>query len=95
METMKKLMHGLLKARVKPYYLGMLSGHVMLELDQKVTEIAAAGAAAAPSLFAWGLQQTSATTASLLLNGEAVFTVVLSPVSGRVHHPLVPFWRNS
>ncbi len=39
--------------------------------------VAVIGAVIAPTLLAWGLQRTSATTASLLLNLEAIFTVVL------------------
>lgn len=47
--------------------------------------IAFFGAALAPSLFAWGLQGLSATYASLLLNGEAVFTVILAWTIYREH----------
>lgn len=39
--------------------------------------VAVIGAVIAPTLLAWGLQRTSATTASLLLNLEAIFTVLL------------------
>lgn len=39
--------------------------------------VAVLGAVIAPTLLAWGLQRTAATTASLLLNLEAVFTVLL------------------
>ncbi|APR87532.1 Permease of the drug/metabolite transporter (DMT) superfamily protein [Minicystis rosea] len=39
--------------------------------------VALIGAVIAPTLLAWGLQRASATTASLLLNLEAVFTVLL------------------
>jgi drug/metabolite transporter (DMT)-like permease len=39
--------------------------------------VAVLGAVVAPALLAWGLQATAATTASLLLNLEAVFTVLL------------------
>ncbi len=42
--------------------------------------IAVAGGAIAPTLLAWGLQQTGATTGALLLNLEAVFTVFLARV---------------
>ena len=43
--------------------------------------IAVIGAVLAPASLAWGLQHTSATpTASLLLNFEAVFTVLLARV---------------
>src|SRR5262249_39942061 len=40
--------------------------------------VALFGAAVAPTLLAFGLQRTGATTGSLLLNLEAVFTVVLA-----------------
>ncbi len=40
--------------------------------------VAALGAVLAPVALAWGLQRTSGVTASLLLNLEAVFTVVLA-----------------
>jgi drug/metabolite transporter (DMT)-like permease len=40
--------------------------------------VALAGAAIAPALLAWGLQRAGATTGSLLLNFEAVFTVLLA-----------------
>lgn len=39
--------------------------------------VAALGAVVAPALLAWGLQRTQATTGSLLLNLEAIFTVLL------------------
>jgi drug/metabolite transporter (DMT)-like permease len=39
--------------------------------------VALLGALVAPTALAWGLQHTSATSASLLLNFEAVFTVLL------------------
>ncbi|HMG23468.1 MAG TPA: EamA family transporter [Kofleriaceae bacterium] len=44
----------------------------------RVLGVAIAGAAIAPALLAWGLQRTGATVGSLLLNLEAVFTVVLA-----------------
>jgi drug/metabolite transporter (DMT)-like permease len=44
----------------------------------RVIAIAAAGAAAAPAAYAWGLQRAGATAGALLLNLEAVFTVVLA-----------------
>jgi drug/metabolite transporter (DMT)-like permease len=40
--------------------------------------VAVAGGAIAPSLLVWGLQRTGATTGALLLNLEAVFTVLLA-----------------
>lgn len=43
------------------------------------------GAALAPALFAWGLQRVPATHGALLLNFEAVFTVVLAAVVHREH----------
>ncbi|HVT10072.1 MAG TPA: DMT family transporter [Polyangia bacterium] len=44
----------------------------------RVVVVAVLGAAIAPTLLAWGLQRVAGTTASLLLNFEAVFTVVLA-----------------
>lgn len=44
----------------------------------RVALVALLGAAVAPSLLAWGVLRTGAATASLLLNLEAVFTVVLA-----------------
>jgi drug/metabolite transporter (DMT)-like permease len=43
----------------------------------RVVAVAIFGAVAAPIALVWGLQHTSATSASLLLNFEAVFTVLL------------------
>lgn len=40
--------------------------------------IAALGAALGPAAFAWGLQRAGATSGSLLLNFEAIFTAVLA-----------------
>lgn len=57
--------------------------------------VALFGATLAPTLFAWGLQHSGATTASLLLNMEAVFTVILAwtllrePIGRRVAVALV------
>ncbi|HEX3769529.1 MAG TPA: EamA family transporter [Polyangiaceae bacterium] len=56
----------------------------------RLVAVAILGAVLAPVALAWGLQRTSATTASLLLNLEAVFTVLLAravygePVGRRV-----------
>ena len=56
----------------------------------RLVAIALAGAAIAPTLLAWGLQRAGATVGSLLLNLEAVFTVLLAravyrePLGGRV-----------
>ena len=47
--------------------------------------VALFGAALAPTLFAWGLQRVPATYGSLLLNGEAVFTVGLAALLYREH----------
>lgn len=44
----------------------------------RVVVVAVLGAAIAPALLAWGLQCVAGTTASLLLNFEALFTVVLA-----------------
>jgi drug/metabolite transporter (DMT)-like permease len=40
--------------------------------------VALFGAALAPALLAWGLQRAGATVGSLLLNLEAVFTILLA-----------------
>lgn len=44
----------------------------------RVAVVALFGAAIAPTLLAWGLQRTGGTIGSLLLNLEAVFTVLLA-----------------
>ncbi len=44
----------------------------------RLVAIAAAGGAVAPSLLAWGLQRSGATVGALLLNLEAVFTILLA-----------------
>lgn len=44
----------------------------------RIVIVAALGAALAPAAFAWGLQRSGATTGSLLLNFEAVFTALLA-----------------
>jgi drug/metabolite transporter (DMT)-like permease len=44
----------------------------------RVVAIAVLGAGLAPAALAWGLARTSGTTASLMLNLEAVFTIVLA-----------------
>lgn len=44
----------------------------------RLVAIAIAGGAIAPALLAWGLQRAGATVGSLLLNLEAVFTVLLA-----------------
>lgn len=48
------------------------------ELLPRVVLVALFGAAIAPTLLAWGLQRTGGTIGSLLLNLEAVFTVLLA-----------------
>src|SRR5581483_6492564 len=61
----------------------------------RLVAIAMFGAALAPTLLAWGLQRTGATTGSLLLNLEAFFTVWLAhllyrePIGRRVVVALV------
>jgi drug/metabolite transporter (DMT)-like permease len=45
---------------------------------RRVALVAVFGAALAPTLLAWGLRRTGGTTGSLLLNLEAVFTVLLA-----------------
>jgi drug/metabolite transporter (DMT)-like permease len=44
----------------------------------RVVGVALAGGAVAPALLAWGLQRAGATVGALLLNLEAVFTVMLA-----------------
>lgn len=56
------------EASVKPEHLG------------RVVTIAVLGAGVAPAALAWGLARTSGTAASLMLNLEAVFTIVLALV---------------
>jgi drug/metabolite transporter (DMT)-like permease len=46
----------------------------------RLLAIALVGAALAPTLLAWGLQRAGATAGALMLNLEAVFTVVLARV---------------
>lgn len=45
--------------------------------------VAVLGAAIAPTLFAWGLQQVPAVDAALLLNAEALFTLALAAIVWR------------
>jgi len=59
--------------------------HVCLRHIPRLLAIAFFGAALAPTLFAWGLQRVPATYGSLLLNGEAVFTVILAALIHREH----------
>ena len=51
----------------------------------RLVAIALAGGAIAPALLAWGLQRAGATAGSLLLNLEAVFTVLLAHLFYREH----------
>jgi drug/metabolite transporter (DMT)-like permease len=46
----------------------------------RVVAVAVLGAGVAPVLLAWGLARTSGTAASLMLNLEAVFTIVLARI---------------
>jgi drug/metabolite transporter (DMT)-like permease len=61
----------------------------------RLLAVAVFGAALGPAALAWGLQRTGGTAASLLLNFEAVFTVVLAwvayrePIGARVALALV------
>jgi drug/metabolite transporter (DMT)-like permease len=56
----------------------------------RIVAVAALGAVVAPVALAWGLQRTNAVSASLLLNLEALFTVLLArlvwgePIGARV-----------
>ena len=49
-----------------------------LEHAWRIVAMAVVGAGIAPTLLAWGLHRTGAVTGSLLLNLEAVFTVLLA-----------------
>ncbi len=51
----------------------------------RVVLVAVLGAAVAPAALAWGIARTSASSASLLLNLEAVFTVLLARLFLREH----------
>ena len=51
----------------------------------RLVVIALFGAVLAPTCLAWGLQHTGATAASLLLNCEAIFTVLLGSVFFHEH----------
>jgi drug/metabolite transporter (DMT)-like permease len=51
----------------------------------RILLVALFGAALAPTLFAWGLQRVPAVYGALLLNGEAVFTVILAALIRREH----------
>jgi drug/metabolite transporter (DMT)-like permease len=65
-------------------------GRVRGEHAARIAFVALAGAVVAPACLAWGVQRTSATAASLLLNMESVFTVLIAcaafrePVGGRM-----------
>jgi drug/metabolite transporter (DMT)-like permease len=67
------------------------SGSRLVRSDlPRLLGVAIAGAVIAPTLLAWGLQRTGATSGALLLNLEAVFTAALAwlvfrePIGGRV-----------
>jgi drug/metabolite transporter (DMT)-like permease len=51
----------------------------------RLVAVAGAGAVLAPVALAWGLQRSSGVAASLLLNLEAVFTIVLGVLLHREH----------
>jgi drug/metabolite transporter (DMT)-like permease len=51
----------------------------------RLVAVAVAGALVAPALLTWGLLHTSGTSAALMLNLEAVFTVALARVVYREH----------
>ena len=69
-------------ACVSAFALGRLSPSSGAPLGRaqlgRLVAIAFLGAGVAPTLLAWGLQRAGATTGSLLLNLEAVFTVLLA-----------------
>src|SRR5437762_3540176 len=60
-------------------------GALAWEHMPRLLVVAAFGAVAGPVALAWGLQRTSALAGSLLLNLEAVFTVLLGRVIAREH----------
>jgi drug/metabolite transporter (DMT)-like permease len=62
-------------------------GEAPLRLGQapRLVAVALAGAVIAPAALAWGLQRSSGVAASLLVNLEAVFTVVLGALVHREH----------
>ena len=51
----------------------------------RIVVVAVLGATLAPVCLAWGLRQTSAFTASLLLNFEAIFTIAFAALVYREH----------
>jgi drug/metabolite transporter (DMT)-like permease len=61
-------------------FTGPSSGEALVQSAHRsrLFGVALLGEVLAPATLAWGLQHTSATTASLLLNFEAVFTVLLA-----------------
>lgn len=69
-------------ASVSALALGRLSRTSGAPLERahlaRLAAIALVGAGVAPTLLAWGLQRSGATTGSLLLNLEAVFTALLA-----------------
>lgn len=83
-----------LGAALSALLLGRLGGSSGAPLRRahlpRLAAVAVVGAGLAPALLAWGLQRTGATAGSLLLNLEAVFTVLLAwllyrePIGGRV-----------
>jgi drug/metabolite transporter (DMT)-like permease len=52
----------------------------------RIVLVATAGAVVAPACLAWGVQRTSAVSASLLLNMESLFTVLLARAA--FHEPI-------
>ncbi|MBP6629755.1 MAG: EamA family transporter [Kofleriaceae bacterium] len=71
-----------LGAAVAAAVLRIVRGHAEAPLRRadlgRVVAVALVGGALAPTLLAWGLQRAGATVGSLLLNLEAVFTVLLA-----------------
>lgn len=73
---------GLTAAAMRPF--SARSGRALRRGDVgRVLLVALFGSALAPALFAWGVQRAGATTTSLALNLEAVFTMLLARVAYR------------
>ena len=68
---------------VRGLFGGGESGRVGWKHAPRVVLVAVAGALVAPACLAWGVQRTSAVGASLLLNLEGLFTVLLAWVVHR------------
>jgi drug/metabolite transporter (DMT)-like permease len=88
--TAALLYAGAAMASVRPRRAAAREAPLRARHAPRVALVAIAGAVVAPACLAWGLQRTSAITASLLLNLEALFTALLAralfrePIGARV-----------